>query len=69
MEELQRVPELVVARAPMKEKIVRWSTQVQAEVASKQESEETEEMVQWRTISKEDINESGKKCLGEAQSW
>ena len=38
-------------------KVAGWSTKMIKEVASKQEFEDTEEMVQWRSISEEDMHE------------
>ena len=38
-------------------KVAGWSTKMTKEVASKKEFEDTEEMVQWRSISEEDIHE------------
>ena len=49
-------------------KISSWSTKMLEEVASKQECEDTEEMVHWRNISQEDINELWKERQHEGVS-
>ena len=59
------VPEFVVTQAQIsgdksgeekQEKVARWSTKMLEEVTSKREFEDTEEMVQCRSINQEEVD-------------
>ena len=78
MEKVRSSPELVAAQAHMKKKagkekrnIAGLPTKMLDEVASKQEHEETEEMIQCRSISQEVLMRCGKNCAAKwrRKSW
>ena len=63
-------------------KVVGWSTEVMEEVRSKREFKDTEEMVQWRSINQEEVDnewkvlyekmeevEEAKKCAFMVSRW
>ena len=73
VEEVRNAPELAVAQTQMKKrdaskekkrKIASWSTKMLEETANRPECEDTEEMVQWRTISQEGTDWLWKELCG-----
>ena len=71
VEGLEKAPELLVSEGSTKDKEPQkerkksegWSTEKMQEKASKQEFKETEEMVRWRSINQEGINNVWKNGL------
>ena len=69
---MQKAPELLVSELLMKEKelkkekkqnkVAGWFTEKIEEKASKQEFKDKEEMVQWRSINHEGVNDVRKNC-------
>ena len=74
VEGVKRAPELLVSQVLTKEqgqkkewkknKVVGWSTEKMEEKGSKQEFNDTEDMVQWRSINQEETDSVWKK-----RSW